>query len=522
LATTSGPAGGSSSADRDATPAERVIARFGGIRPMANKLDIAVSTVQGWKERGHIPESRRAEIRDVAKALDIALDEDELRQATGATPAPESREESGPPDAARDSDRRPVFEGEAERIEDEAPAEAPSEAAGAEAPPEDARQPHVATEPDGRPGPARWPAVVAGAGAGAVLGAAAGAALWFLMPQLAPGVVVPDAASQERVARLEQQLADAQARLGETERQLQAARQGVEALEQAGSAEELRSTIEQMRSEMGALEERMAATAERLETTDIGQLADRVDALRQTVEALQTGLERAQARIEENAGPPEAIAGLQSSVQSLQEQLAALEQRVARSVNATATQDRERDRNAGLLVALTQLRTRVEAGAPYHAQLSALRSVLGPEPPAPWPAHLGPLAAHAGSGITNLADLRRRFPDMASAVLEASNLPADPDWLDHALAELQGVVTVRRVGPDVEGQDPGAVIARAEAALAEGDVAAAVDNVAALEGAAAEAAVPWLRDARTLRDALAALDALQTHLVAQLAERPSQ
>lgn len=35
-----------------------IISLFGGIRPMAAKLEIAVSTVQGWKERDRIPENR--------------------------------------------------------------------------------------------------------------------------------------------------------------------------------------------------------------------------------------------------------------------------------------------------------------------------------------------------------------------------------------------------------------------------------------------------------------------------------
>ena len=48
----------------DETPAAlSVIGAFGGIRPMAHKLNVPVSTVQGWKERGIIPEARLEEIR---------------------------------------------------------------------------------------------------------------------------------------------------------------------------------------------------------------------------------------------------------------------------------------------------------------------------------------------------------------------------------------------------------------------------------------------------------------------------
>ena len=58
----------SSNGSGETPPALRVIGAFGGIRPMANKLNVPVSTVQGWKERGVIPETRHDEIRTAAKA----------------------------------------------------------------------------------------------------------------------------------------------------------------------------------------------------------------------------------------------------------------------------------------------------------------------------------------------------------------------------------------------------------------------------------------------------------------------
>ena len=46
--------------------AQEIISLFGGIRPMANKLEVAVSTVQGWKERNKIPNARYTQILAVA------------------------------------------------------------------------------------------------------------------------------------------------------------------------------------------------------------------------------------------------------------------------------------------------------------------------------------------------------------------------------------------------------------------------------------------------------------------------
>src|SRR3546814_21165821 len=49
-------------------PALAIIAAFGGIRPMAQMLGLAVSTVQGWKERSAIPANRHDQIRAAAPA----------------------------------------------------------------------------------------------------------------------------------------------------------------------------------------------------------------------------------------------------------------------------------------------------------------------------------------------------------------------------------------------------------------------------------------------------------------------
>jgi hypothetical protein len=61
-----------------ALPAQPVIQRFGGIRPMAQKLGVPVSTVQGWKERGAIPTNRREEVLAAAARHDIVWEPGDL------------------------------------------------------------------------------------------------------------------------------------------------------------------------------------------------------------------------------------------------------------------------------------------------------------------------------------------------------------------------------------------------------------------------------------------------------------
>ena len=59
--------------DETDQPAGVIIAAFGGIRPMASKLGVPVSTVQGWKQRDTIPAPRMSEIRQVAASNGVDL-----------------------------------------------------------------------------------------------------------------------------------------------------------------------------------------------------------------------------------------------------------------------------------------------------------------------------------------------------------------------------------------------------------------------------------------------------------------
>lgn len=53
--------------------AETVISVFGGVRPMASRLSIPATTIQGWKSRGNIPEDRRQAILEAALADNLEL-----------------------------------------------------------------------------------------------------------------------------------------------------------------------------------------------------------------------------------------------------------------------------------------------------------------------------------------------------------------------------------------------------------------------------------------------------------------
>lgn len=50
-----------------------IVARFGGVRPMAARLDLPPSTVAAWKRRGSIPDRQKQRILSAAEADGVAL-----------------------------------------------------------------------------------------------------------------------------------------------------------------------------------------------------------------------------------------------------------------------------------------------------------------------------------------------------------------------------------------------------------------------------------------------------------------
>ncbi|MCK5375266.1 MAG: hypothetical protein KAJ40_08275 [Alphaproteobacteria bacterium] len=65
----------SKSAKQPIENAVEIIEKFGGIRPMASKTGVAVTTIQGWKKRGVIPAARKEAILKTAEEHEVDLSE---------------------------------------------------------------------------------------------------------------------------------------------------------------------------------------------------------------------------------------------------------------------------------------------------------------------------------------------------------------------------------------------------------------------------------------------------------------
>lgn len=459
--------------DGEADRVQAVVRKFGGIRPMASKLEIAFTTVQGWKQRGHIPPSHHGRILDAAAAHGIALSRDDLAPAAPTAPPPEAE-----------------------------PAPAP--------PPEPEPAPLL---PPSVPAGGSRPAALAGAGAGLAVVAVAIVVAVLTAPQwtawLAGGVPTPDIARLEaRVAALEQ----ASDRSAET----------VQGLSDRLTALEDRMTVppEQAPAAELAAEVRALTAARRAAERRLDDLAAAVTRAEERLSDLGTRLDAVEARQRES---PEATRRIDQALAALDGRLGALERsreafgfesRLAALEQRAAAIEAAPDA-AALVVAVAQLRAALTGSGPYADELAGVRAIAGDDPESA--AHLAVLAAHAETGVPTLAVLQSRFAGVATAAVRAAGAPQGEGWVAASIRRLQGLLSWRRTGERAE-QAGGVelLLARAEVALGEGDLAGALRLLEGLDGAAAAAAADWLADARARLAADRAVAALTVRAIAVL------
>jgi hypothetical protein len=251
-----------------------------------------------------------------------------------------------------------------------------------------------------------------------------------------------------------------------------------------GDLAEIRQQIADLQTEI----DRVAA---------VGDLAGRTDANQERIAALGSQLEGLEAQL---TGERERTEGLLGRIQGLSERLGGAESRLSSLSDV-------RERAAALALVSAQLDEAIRQAAPFDGTLQRL-AALGGDAPAVHDAvtKLEPLAA---GGVPSREELRREFEAVAEEILQRAQAPEGEGMIDQAVRNLKGLVSVRPVGADAEGPGVDARVARAEAKLAQDDLAGAVAEIEGLEGPAAEAAAGWLERARARLTAEQALASLQ-------------
>ena len=206
-------------------------------------------------------------------------------------------------------------------------------------------------------------------------------------------------------------------------------------------------------------------------------------------------------------GPAELAATIDTYERELQEtraQLAeqqALNAELLAKLDATAeTATKQLDAAAARAEAIAQssallaIQAALDTGEPFATALSGLTGADVPEA----------LSIVADTGVASLSQLQTTYDDAARAALSASLRDlADGDASARISSFLKAQLGLRSLTPR-EGDDPDAVLSRAQAALDGGDVAAALSELDALPASGQAEMADWRATAQARVDAIAA------------------
>ncbi|MDF0597900.1 hypothetical protein [Psychromarinibacter halotolerans] len=299
-----------------------------------------------------------------------------------------------------------------------------------------------------------------------------------------------------------------------------------------GADEETLARIDQLEAELAdaqsalsTAQDEVAALAEA--EPDLSAVTDQMDSLRTDLDALSGTLDDTNQRLSDvavqqipeaelpaaiSAAYDEQLGDLLATIDGRFEDMqGALDERLA-ELDATRSAASEAEAAAIAAAQLAEARaafsvvsTALETGNAYAEPLQQVAELSGAEVP-------DPLSAHAEDGIPTLDALQDSFPDAARAALTVSSRSAAEDGeLSAFQAFLRTQVGARSLEPR-EGNDPDAILSRAEAAVAAADLDTALTELQALPQEGQDAMSEWAAQATVRRDVLAAAEQLSEQL----------
>lgn len=319
--------------------------------------------------------------------------------------------------------------------------------------PVDAPEPEPAVDTPAEPVASRRPGFVPLVLGGVIAALIGAGAAWFVLPQV-PGLLpAPDnSALEARITAADTAAAQAQDALAAQQAQLAALQQAL-------------ANIPDPQDALGALESQLATLDTRLAEVEARPLPDAALSP-ETQAAIDTALRDIRGQIEAE------LTTLRSAQAEAEAEIAAA------ASDASATQAR---------ALLAQLRANFDSGLPYGDILPQIAAH----------ADIAPVLRDlAETGAPTLQALQQAFPAAARLALERSaSVDADASTPDRIGAFLRNQLGVRSLAPR-EGNDPDAILSRAEAALAAGDIATALQEIDTLPTDAQAPLADWAAQAQ--------------------------
>ncbi len=357
--------------------------------------------------------------------------------------------------------------------------------------------------------------------AGGIAGAAATALVFLLLWLFGAFAPRNDLASAGKVAAIESQVRELAARpapagdakaIGDLGARLDAVDSNLRRVdERLARAESTLATPRSAPTDPAVLERLGAAESMvRALNATIADLRQRIDDLATAARDAKSRADTAADKADKAAAPrPGAIErrdldALAARVAALEHAEKAIDQRVDQSMTGAT------DRAVRLAVVAAALRTAVERGTPFTAELVAAKAL------APDSAALVPLEPMAAGGVPGAEALARDLRQLEPALASAAGSPAhEGGILDRLQANAERLVRVRPIG-ETPGDDPSAVIARAEAKADRGDISGALADLDRLPPAVKTPAAAWMKAAQTRIRAIDAARQLATNSLAAL------
>lgn len=498
------------------TNAGEIIERFGGIRPMATKINAAVTTVQGWKKRDVIPAGRREQVMSAAVAHDIDVSDlmesvDVVNVNAGVQQdTPAKREKKLPRPAVKQTDTKfSAVESETE----EATAIPVTPQSWDDVPSTDPKRPATnqdeifkAIESSNRKTLARsaWIAVA--------LILLAGLLVYIL---LTPTV---EERTTQQISMIEQQSQEIENLKAEVEEvnsrtsfvgnlvpdniqsELQDRMDGLQT-----QARNIQNTVNQLSEkasslssgfigpDAGPISERLALLEKNMAafsaSGDFGGVVDRIKALEDSF----SGQEQLRNSVEELRNM--VVLG-SANDQSLNEDLAEVRNTNGGSALSETLQGVSGNdlKAAAMLITFSQLRNSLNRQVPFEQDLVLMERLVS-EDNVELQAAIDRLAPHADGGVLSASGLSNEFKGLTGEIVESSLKGEDLSIAERAKARLSNLVEVKKEGELLGATDTQKTVNKAQELLEEGNIQAAIAELQTLDGNAAQTVHPFIERA---------------------------
>ncbi len=481
--------------------AEQIIEKFGGIRPMAGKMLVPVTTVQGWKKRGVIPANRREDVLRAAELNNIDLTG--LTEAAAEAAAVDNVKEFVPVDLEKTMAEMTARQEPPANDSSVRDSSASFPHALSSVPPSVASAPAATQDVESRIAAAEKRAVRKGALMAALFAALVGGAGFMLaMPVAEQGAQRLEAA-QDRLTALEKKVSGDPASGGAATAAVpENVTQQMTALQ--NQVAELQGLIQQLQASSAtgkdgeSIERRLAAlegkaVAPSADSAGLPALFEKLRQMQRTPDGQQmlTSLARnlnATLAGQENA-PDAALTAVQQQPGMLSEALKGL-----------SSQDLK---PAAFLIAIAQLNSSLSRSAPFDEDLQLIQKLTGSQAGAEPKASIDQAMASARQGVMTPDGLKSQFMAVGPEIVAASLDTKDATLKDKALAQLNELIQVRRKGQLITGTDVQAIVARVQGQLDQGNLSSALSELETLQGPAAEKAKSFTESVRSSMQAQA-------------------